>query len=321
MQENGRSNGHVTLESFTDHLDKTTFQGEFVGNFSGLSRDRDGRIAALSDRSVLYYLDPETLNPVELIKLRDELRHPLDGEALVFDGGTLLVATERPEIFRFDRAGNLLGVLPMPGQYRVTPLGDAKLNEAFEGMTMADERTLIASMENSLLSDQDGLVRFQCWERSEPDDDFKPGTQFAYRIEPNLLVSDIAAVDDDWLLVLERGFDSSGNRVQLYVADLRGAADVSAIDKLDAHSPTLDKRLLVDMADLPPSGAVAKQPQTNPLLGNIEAMTITDRDPDGEIHLLLATDDNGSEAQITRLYRLRVRLPERPDRDSRLTAV
>ncbi|WP_328372931.1 hypothetical protein OHQ88_03995 [Micromonospora zamorensis] len=41
-------------------------------------------------------------------------------------------------------------------------------------------------------------------------------------------------------------------------------------------------------------------------------MTITGRTPDGEIRLLLATDDNGSQAQIARLYHVRARLRRIP---------
>jgi hypothetical protein len=297
---------HVTLESFTDHLDKTKFEEHFVGNFSGLGMDRDGRIAALSDRSLLFYLDPESLDPVEVMKLRDELRHPLDGEAIAFEGEEMLIATERPEIFRYDRSGKLLGVLPMPGQYRVAPLGNARINESFEGMTMTGEHTMVASMEGPLLGDPDDVVRFQSWEKT---DTFEPAAQYAYRIEPGLLVSDIAATGDGRLLVLERGFDNTGNRVHLYLTDLRDATDVSGSTHLDADTPVLTKQLLVDMVDLPSSGAVAKQPQKNPLLGNIEAMTITGRDAEGRIRLLLATDDNGSDVQITRFYRLLVTLP------------
>ena len=302
---------HVILESFTDHLDKTTFAGEFVGNFSGLSPDGDGRMAALSDRSLLFRLDPGTLEPLDVLTLRDELRQPLDGEAVVFDGDDILVATERPEIFRFDPAGNLIGALAMPGEFRVSPLGRARLNQAFEGLTLANEWTLIASMENALLTDRDDLLRFQSWERSAAGQDFQPAAQFAYRIEPGLMVSDIAATGDGRLLVLERGFDRRGNRVHLYLTDLRKATDVSAVGSLGPDTPVLGKHLLADLLDLPSDGAVARQPQANPLLGNIEAMAVTDRNAHGQIGLLLATDDNGSPAQITRFYRLRVRLPER----------
>jgi hypothetical protein len=235
-----------------------------------------------------------------VITLRDELQHHLDGEAVVFDGDDILVATERPEIFRFDRTGNLLGALAVPGDFRVSPLGRARLNQAFECLTMVDERTLIASMENALTNDRDDLMRFQSWERSVAGQDFRPAAQFAYRIEPGLLVSDIAATGDGRLLVLERGFDSSGNRVHLYLTDLRGAADVSAVGFLGPDTPALGKRLLADVMDLPSDGAAARQPQTNPLLGNIEAMAVTDQNTHGQIGLLLATDHNRTDISAYR---------------------
>jgi len=197
----------------------------------------------------------------------------------------------------------------MPSQFRVAPLGRAKLNESFEGMTLADERTLIASMEGPLMGDHEGIVRFQSWERSDAGDDFKPGAQYAYRLEPGLLVSDIAATGDGRLLLIERGFDNTGNQVRLNLADLRDAPDVSAIEHLDGDTPVVGKQLVIDMVDLPSSGALARQPQKNPLLGNIEAMVITERDANGELRVLLATDDNGSEKQITRMYWLGFRLP------------
>ncbi|NUK96543.1 esterase-like activity of phytase family protein, partial [Streptomyces lunaelactis] len=55
--------------------------------------------------------------------------------------------------------------------------------------------------------------------------------------------------------------------------------------------------------------APAKQPQPNPLLDNIEALAVTGHAPGGRLRLLLASDDNQNAAQITRFYRLTVRLP------------
>lgn len=310
--ENGASatGNWVTLEGFTDRLDKTEFEGEFVGNFSGLARDPLGRIAALSDRSVLFFLDPETLTPLERIRLRDELRQPIDCEALAFDQDEILVISEKPEIYRFDAAGKLLGVLPVPPRFRVTPVGQARFNEVFEGMTLTpDGGTLIASMENALLTDAPDILRFPTWERVDPDEEFKPAAQYCYRVDSGLLVSDIATTGDGRLFVIERGFDSTGNTIRLYLADLRDARDVNEIEELGPDAPVVPKQLLVDMVDLPPSGAVAKQPQVNPLLGNIEAMTMLDPGPDEQTRLLLVTDDNASESQITRFYTLLVTLP------------
>jgi hypothetical protein len=71
----------------------------------------------------------------------------------------------------------------------------------------------------------------------------------------------------------------------------------------------IGKSLLADLGDCPSLGATAKQPQPNPLLDNVEGITITGRAPGGRLRLLLVSDDNQNPAQITRLYSLTVRLP------------
>ncbi len=67
--------------------------------------------------------------------------------------------------------------------------------------------------------------------------------------------------------------------------------------------------MLADLAACPSLGATAKQPQPNPLLDNIEGMTITAHKPGGRLRLLLVSDDNQGATQTTRLYSLTVRLP------------
>lgn len=56
----------------------------------------------------------------------------------------------------------------------------------------------------------------------------------------------------------------------------------------------------------PSLGAQAKQPQPNPLLDNIEGMTVTGRTRTS-LKVLLASDDNQNPAQTTRLYSPRIR--------------
>src|SRR5689334_325199 len=93
----------VSLDRFSDALDKTTFDGTFVGNLSALARDRDGSLAALSDRSALFDLDARTLAPQKVVPLADENGAPLDSEGLVVDrDGTRLVTSEtEPSIRRY----------------------------------------------------------------------------------------------------------------------------------------------------------------------------------------------------------------------------
>ncbi|MFH8340424.1 esterase-like activity of phytase family protein [Streptomyces sp. AM6-12] len=302
----------VSLDRFSDALDKTTYDGTFVGNFSALAVDRDGSLAALADRSFLFGLDAKTLAPRSAVHLADENGADLDSEGLVIDGdGTRLVTSEtEPSIRRYSRDGRILDRLPVPSSLLVAPAGRATANQTFEGLTLLPGgHTLLASMEEPIAGDDPGLVRFQTWTRTKGGH-FRLGAQYAYRIDPGLGVPEVQATPDGRLLVLERGFTAGvGNTVRLYLADPRHATDTSGIENLTGQRGVrpVGKTLLADLAACPSLGATTRQPQPNPLLDNIEGMTITGRDRTGRLTVLLVSDDNQNPAQTTRFYYLRVR--------------
>lgn len=304
----------VDITSFSDALDKTTFDNTFVGNFSALAVDPDGGIDALSDRSSLFTLDPRTFAPTRVVSLADENGQPLDSEGLVIDrDGTRLITSEvEPSVRRYDGDGKILGRLPVPDALRVAPAGRATTNLTFEGLALQPgDRTLIASMEGPLAGDDRDLVRFQTWTRKNPKADFALDVQYGYRVDSGLGVSDIAPAGDGRLFVLERGFTSGvGNTVRLYLADPRHATDVSGVANLTATTDArlISKTLLADIANCPSLGATAKQPQPNPLLDNIEGVTVVGKDRN-RLRLLMVSDDNQGATQTTRLYSLTVDLP------------
>lgn len=283
-----------------------------MGNLSALAVDRDGTIAALSDRSSLFTLNPKTLQPSSVVPLADETGAELDSEGLVVDrDGTRLVSSEtEPSVRRYDRDGKLLGSLPVPEPLHVTPAGRATRNATFEGLTLLPGgHTLLAGMEGALSGDSTGIVRFQTWERRRGH--FTPAAQYGYRTDTGLNVSETTATPDGRLLVLERGFTSGvGNTIRLYLADLRHATNTTAIETLTGQGDVrlARKTLLADLVNCPTLGATAKQPQPNPLLDNIEGLAVTGSHH-GRLNLLLVSDDNENPAQTTRLYKLTTRLP------------
>jgi hypothetical protein len=332
----------VRLDGYSDKLNKTTYHGTFVGNLSGLDTYPNREIVAVSDRSALFTLNGHTHEPIGVVPLADEHGQPLDSEAVVRDrNGTLLITSEtEPSIRRYSRTGQILDRLTVPPQFavapvpvdtttvtspaaallppakRLMPVGRTQPNLSFEGMALQPGgRELVVSMEEPLYGDQDNLTRFLTWNRGSADDfhagAFRPGEQYAYQLDPNLGISELHPTGDGRLLVLERGFMAGyGNDVRLYVADLDGATDVRSVPFLTSklRIRPIHRTLLADLIDCPSLGAKSPQFQTNPLLDNIEGMTVIGHDKDS-LRLMLISDDNASAAQVTRLYFLTVQLP------------
>jgi hypothetical protein len=83
-----------------------------------------------------------------------------------------------------------------------------------------------------------------------------------------------------------------------------GDPKASCLDSpsLAADTPTLAKKLVVDLAKLPAVGLpAAKQQQDSPLLDNFEGMTLGPRLPDGRRTILVMSDDNGRSDQFARI--------------------
>jgi hypothetical protein len=308
---------YADITGFSDALDKTTFGGFAVSELSGLAVDTDGRLLAVADESYLFTLDPRTKKPVAVRPLADEDGQPLDSEAVAVDrdGSRLITSETEPSIVRFTRSGTAVGHLPVPTALKVAPAGRATHNLTFEGLTLQPGRhTLVASMEGALSGDGADIRRFQTWRRTTPRGEFRVSAQFAYRADTGLNISDISSAGDGRLLVLERGYTTGvGNTVRVYLADLAHASDVSRVENVTDGSGVrlAGKTLLADIAACPSLGATAKQPQPNPLLDNIEGITVTGRTPGGRLRLLLVSDDNGNATQTARLYYLTTSLPRR----------
>jgi hypothetical protein len=314
----GSCSPDVDLLGFSDALNKTTFAGTSVGGLSALSLTAHGAKALVDNQGTTQarYYDLVLKNGVPKVTGVTPLTQAdgtpftgqsFDGEGLVaLNDGTVLASSEtEPVIRRFSSSGKQIGQLPIPNRFRVAPLGEATTNLTLEGLGLSpDGKTLWAGMEGPLTSDgftPDGgaRVRFLRYARDKHGD-WQVAGERVYVTDPRLGVSELQVVDDDQLLVVERGFTAGvGNTVRIYQAFLKGGDPVY-------------KRLLADLGDCPSAGATNPGTQRNPLLDNIEALAIGDRLPGGARELLLLSDDNFSAGQVTRLYRLKARLRGEP---------
>lgn len=282
----------VAITGFSDVLDGREYGTRRVfpvSGLSGLAVDRDGTLLALSDRSVLFTLDPRTREPTGATPLTTEDGSALDAEGIAVDAdGTRLVTSEtEPSVRRYDAGGRLLGRLDVAPDLAAR----AVYNKSLEGVAvLAPAGPVVGAMEGALTGDDPGVRRFPTWLGPAP------GPTYAYRPDPGLDVSDLAATGDGRLLVLERSYTSGvGNSVHLALASPAGAE--------------MSRLPLADLGACPSLGATAQQAQRNPLLDNIEGMTVLGRTPDGALRVLLVSDDNQDSEQTTRLYDLLVRLP------------
>ncbi|WP_246278122.1 esterase-like activity of phytase family protein [Phytohabitans rumicis] len=329
----------ASLLGFSDALDKTTFAGTPVAGLSALALTGPSRALALVDNigttpARIYDVDlrKTQVRGVTLLTRPDGTPYTgadFDGEGLIAErGGTVLASSERePSIRRFRLSdGREIASLPVPARFAVTPAGEAAVNQTFEALTATpDHRRLYAGMEGPLSADgRDaegrGLQRIIRYDGREGSG-YAPIAQYAYRTDPALGLVELVALGDDQFLSVERGFTAGvGNTVRVYRVSATGAPDVSGIASLSTVTDPrswLGKELLVDIANCPPSGATAKQPQPNPLLDNIEGAALGGPLPGGRRLLYLLSDDNGSATQITRVYRLSVKLRPEPTLKSR----
>ena len=208
--------------------------------------------------------------------------------------------------------GTFVAELPIPENEKMRPATGPRQNLALEGATFAAAGALfVTSVEGPLL--QDGpvaTVKSGATSRITVQARFGPLlAQYAYPMEPvftesrpdpgqgmNGIASILAAdpLDPTKFLVLERSFVLGvGNKIRIYEIDTNGATNI--LDAPLGNARPVAKRLLVDLAD------IGLDP-----IDNIEGMTWGPRLPSGERSLVLVSDNNFSDQQVTQLVALAV---------------
>lgn len=335
----GQCSPNATLLSYSDQLDKTEVSGEHVTGLSALALTGQSAALTLADNQPGRVF-PLTLENPEDLKVSAgtgrTLRNPhgvpynerIDGEGLVIEHGTdtMLVSSEKgPSIRRFQisTGREIEPPIAVPEVLQDPPIGDAQYGRTIESLAATpDGRYLYAGWEAPLSGDSDqrgrNRIRIQRY-HGEPGGTYTPDYQYAYETGTGLYLTELAVVEQDRLLALERHYvEGLGNIIQVHDVRLDNAKDVTddralADDTADIFVPST---LLFNLGDCPagsPGQVAVKQPQSNPLLDNVEGMAVgpeeTTGPEKGSRLLYLITDDNSNSTQITRLYAFRIRLP------------
>ncbi|MFD0745859.1 esterase-like activity of phytase family protein [Phytohabitans flavus] len=335
----GQCSTNATLLSYSDQLDKTEVSGERITGLSALALTGSSEGFALADNEPGRVFPLTLENPDDLHvsagvgrTLRDTNGVPyskgIDGEGLVIERGnkTMLVSSEKgPSIRRFDisTGHELEKPIVVPQMLQDPPTGDAQFGRTIESLAATpDGRYLYAGWEAPLSGDSDqrgrNRLRIQRY-RGEPGGTYTPDYQYAYETGAGLYLTELAVVGQDRLLALERQYvEGLGNVIQVHDVRLDNAEDVTGDRALADNTADMlvPRTLLFDLRTCPagsPGQVTARQPQSNPLLDNVEGMAVGPEETAGpEVGtrlLYLITDDNSNSTQVTRLYAFRIRLP------------
>ena len=285
--------------------------------------------------------DPLRISVAAVIPLRRSTGAPgqLDAEGIALTCERRIIITSEgighqeprqpPAILEYSLDGDFLRHLPVALKYSPTAHGEltsgVRPNAGFESLALTDDcARLFTATELPLVQDgEDDAFRSGVYARileyRRSGASYEPAREFAYEIAPierpsfdvrvaiNGLV-ELLWVGGDQLLALERAFVESTdgtrsmNRIRIFRIDLDGATDVVARPSLRdaAGIVAVRKTLLVDVNALPGLQPPLAQ------LDNFEGMTWGPASADGRRPLLLVSDDNFSERQVTGFLLLRI---------------
>ncbi|MBT8137942.1 MAG: esterase-like activity of phytase family protein [Gammaproteobacteria bacterium] len=274
-----------------DLADGSLEEGDVV--FSGVTsiQDRDGQSFAVGA------VDPEAV------------RVAPDGSLLWVSEGD---GRSAPFVRQMRRTGEFIAEYLPPPYYTPGARTGTRENKAFESLALSlGGKRMLAATENALKQDgpaatlENGspvrlLVLDNASGRRQAEyiyvtDPVAEAPRPANGFATNGLV-ELLAIDDRQLIALERSFSRSrGNRIRLFLTDTDSAVDVAGLKSIAGHDiRTMPKQLLLDLDEL------------GVRLDNIEGMSLGAPLPDGSRTLILVSDNNFNQLQLTQVLAFRL---------------
>ncbi|MBD2041903.1 cadherin-like domain-containing protein [Microcoleus sp. FACHB-672] len=202
--------------------------------------------------------------------------------------------TAQPFINQFNIAtGVQTSALPIPSKFTATNTTSGIVsNAAFESLSISPSgQFLFTATENALK--QDGAVptastgtpsRILTYNLATST----AGAEYLYNTDAGNGISEILALDNTTLLVLERSMNplAQTGSLRLYQVSLTGATDISGLNALAGSPTAVQKTLVVDLV-------AAGFPINNfDPINNFEGMTLGPTLPSGKRSLILISDNN-----------------------------
>ncbi len=228
-----------------------------------------------------------------------------------------------PFIHQIRRDGTFIRNLPLPSRYNMDTLANPPVgprnNGVFESVRLsANKQHVWAAMEEPLFNDgerstptNNGIIRMIRFNKATGQAD----AEFAYRMDrlvptPNPPgaffvhgVVEILPVTDTTMLVMERSFAVGGTpdyNIRIYEASLNGATNVLNINNINPASVSvMRKRLIIDFE------SIASNLQ-NRRIDNVEGMCFGPKLPNGNLTLVVVSDDNFNPSQVTQFIAFEV---------------
>ena len=320
--------------TFLDELiipDSTFVNGTLVGGLSGIDY-QNGRYVIVSDDSKAprYYdvsinivsdsLGGITFNSVT--KLSDT-SHYYDLESILVESDKLILSSEGhirsakdPSIFRYDSQAHTYDFFALPTYFKANGEQRPRTNGVFEGLARsADGKGYWTITELPLEKDgmaptfdkADSPVRMTYFDKKNR----RPIKQFVYELdrvakEPKEAfavngVTDLLALDDDRLLVIERSYSSGqgadSNDIKLYEVSIKKATNTLEFEQLmDSSYTPMTKKLIFDFNSV-------RTELTKNTIDNVEGLCYGPVLENGKSSLLLIVD-NDFNSQGNRLNQL-----------------
>jgi len=335
----------ISLEFLGEYqLPKQEFQNTKVGGLSGLDYNPStGKLLAISDDrsdfapARFYTLDVSftdtnniakvTVEGMTVLQNQQGETYPpntIDAEAIAISPRqTVYISSEgvpskniAPFIQEYDiTQGTLKSSLKIPQRYFNPPEEGVRKNLAFESLTLnpnglapGDPFRLFTATESSLIQDTDDYpisapIRFMHYVMNSVGDPILVG-EHLYPLDPDPYpdtmsngLTELMALDQEgYFLALERTFSLSGFGAKIFQIVIANATDIATTPSLKGNLGGIQpirKQLILDLDTL------------GIQLYSLEGIALGPRLPDGSQSLILVSDDNFKDEQVTQFLLFR----------------